>query len=112
MDGELNGTTESEALKVRTFEELEKDAEEQQNKLTFSWKLKPRMPSYREEYDRHCFTHFPYRSFVHRKWIQAEKNIAHTKDPVRSRNICFHYRLHVPQWQGQLHKPSVGQHGE
>ena len=89
--GEVNGTEESEAVKEKSVEELEKDVEEHENKLRdieleieaedaviprgFAMTYTPT----EEEYDRHCLTYLPYR-YGSPICIQAKKkNIAHTK---------------------------------
>ena len=89
--GEVNGTEESEAVKEKTVEELEKDDEEHENKLRdieleieaedaviprgFAKTYTPT----KEEYDRHCLTHLPYRSWCPLCIQAKKKNIAHQK---------------------------------
>ena len=122
--GEVNGTEESEAVKEKTVEELDKDVEEHENKLrdieleieaedaVIPRGLAKTYTPTKEEYDRHCLTHLPYRSWCPICIQAKKKNIAHKKTKSDRGVTCFQHRLYVSKWQGQPRRSSVGHDGE
>ena len=108
-------------MKEKTVEELEKDVEEHVNKLRdieleieaedaviprgFA---KTKTPT-KEEYDRLCLIHLPYRSWCPICIQAKKKNIAHKKTKSYP---CFQHRLYVIKWQGQPRRSSLGHDGE
>ena len=122
--GEVNGTEESEAVKEKTVEELEKDVEEHENKLRdieleieaedaviprgFAKTYTPT----KEEYDRYCLTHLPYRSWCPICIQAKKKNIAHKKTKSDRGVPVFSIDYMFLNGKGQPRRSSVGHDGE